>query len=375
MPEACITRFQSIALPTILLLAITSLLAAPTFAQIGLIAPAEKSYPQETSQPENKNSLEFKIVKESVAQSRNLLGQTASTIGFGLDSLFGSPDKNQPNESAITLRSGLKVGDSGELTQINTFNFQADLPTASSKLQLLIRVDDQNELLDQEKADSNDPDAQAPPETESTNTKDSSQQTPESFESRALQANTAGIFVRYIYKNPESPWQTTFDNGFQFATNSLELEPISYLRIGQTLQAGSWQIRPVPGIYWTESSGFGMGIALHTYKPIDSITSLQHTTGINYLFDDEMTYYQHGWQLAKTFSQDLRATYNITFYTNDEAENMIDEATISATLRRRIDGNWLFFSVTPADTLSAEDDYEGNMSITFQLEAKFGTQY
>ncbi|MDX1399481.1 MAG: hypothetical protein R3204_13220, partial [Oceanospirillum sp.] len=67
--------------------------------------------------------------------------------------------------------------------------------------------------------------------------------------------------------------------------------------------------------------------------------------------------------------------YNITFYTNDEAENLIDEATISATLRRRIDGNWLFFSVTPADTLSAEDDYEGNMSITFQLEAKFGTQY
>jgi len=125
----------------------------------------------------------------------------------------------------------------------------------------------------------------------------------------------------------------------------------------------------------TESASFGTGVALHTFKQIDAITSLQHTTCINYLFNSRNTQYQHGWQLAKTFSQDLRATYNITFYTTDEAENLIDEATISATLRRRIDSQSLFFSVTPADTLSADKDYESSLSITFQLEAKFGTQY
>lgn len=335
-------------------------------AQVSLVVPdipTNKTNSADNSK-EKASSIELKVVKKGVAQSRNLLGRTASTIGLGLDSLFGSPDKDQPNESAITLSSGFKFDESGSATQINGVNFQADLPATSSKLQLLIRVDDQNDLQDQKEDDSSDPDSGKPETPPSA-----------SFESRVLEANKAGIFVRYIYKAPDSPWQTTFDNGLQFATSSLAVEPVSYLRVGQTIQVGSWYFRPVPGVYWTESSGFGAGIALHTFKPIDQVTSLQHTTSIHYLLDSRNTHYQHGWQLVKVFSQDLRATYNITFYTTDEAENLIDEAQISATLRRRIDGDWLFFSVTPADTLSAEDDYEGNMSITFQLEAKFGTQY
>ncbi len=364
------TTYQYRGLNNILLALSLTLLSVNSQAQVGLVVPEITQETSSDNHTEGKTSgIQLKVVKKGVAQSRNLLGITASTIGLGLDSLFGSPDKDQPNESAITLNTGFKFDEHGSATQINGINFQADLPSTSSKLQLLIRIDDQNDLQDKSKSDSNSSD-------EGATVGESSQTTASaSFESRVIEANKAGIFVRYIYKDPDSPWQTTFDNGLQFSTSSLSAEPVSYLRIGQTIQVGTWYFRPVPGIYWTESSGFGAGIALHTLKTIDQITSLQNTTSINYLIDDEMTYYQHGWQLVKAFSQDLRATYNITFYTTDEAENLIDEAKISATLRRRIDGDWLFFSVTPADTLSAEDDYEGNMSITFQLEAKFGTQY
>ncbi|OOV88840.1 hypothetical protein BTA35_0205065 [Oceanospirillum linum] len=334
-----------------------SLLCQQAHAQWGLIVPETNSpTPDRNTSEKQTTPDEFELIRKGVAQSRNLLGQTASTIGFGLDSLFGAPNKNQPNESAITLRSGLEIQDSGLLTQINTLSFQADLPTASSKLQLLARLGDEHEL-----------------ENRSTNVQ--TEQTPEPFESRILKADKAGIFLRYIYQHPESLWQTTFDNGFQFTPHSLALEPVSYLRIGQTFLSGTWQIRPVPVIYWAESSGLGTGIALHTLKPIDAITSLQHTTGVNYLFDEQMAYYQHGWQLVQAFTQDLRATSNITFYSTNRAGHLIDEAKISATLRRRIDSDWLFFSVTPADTLSSENNYKSNLSITFQLEAKFGVQY
>lgn len=333
----------------------------------------------------NRPQIELKSLKTGVAQSRNLLGQTAATIGFGLDSIFGSPDKNQPNESSIILRSGIRFDENGEPLTINGFSFRADLPATTSKFQLFIRLDDENRLNDS--SSTNNADSSDDKQADLTEAfQNNNQRTPAAEPATETQqvspasqgfikADKAGLFFRYIYQQPNSPWQTTLDTGWQLDTSTLDTEAVSYLRTGRNYQVSDWLLRPSPVIFWTEDSGPGAGISLHTQTELDDITTLNSTTGAHYLIDDEMTYYQHGWQLVKAFSQDLRATYNITFYTTDEAENLIDEAQISATLRRRIDGDWLFFSVTPADTLSAEDDYEGNMSITFQLEAKFGTQY
>ncbi|MFT1722977.1 hypothetical protein, partial [Vibrio cholerae] len=66
---------------------------------------ADDIHAQDTS---SRPQIELKALRTGVAQSRNLLGQTAATIGFGLDSIFGSPDKHQPNESSIILRSGVR---------------------------------------------------------------------------------------------------------------------------------------------------------------------------------------------------------------------------------------------------------------------------
>ncbi|MFG1488491.1 hypothetical protein ABMA58_04520 [Oceanospirillum sp. HFRX-1_2] len=343
---------------------------------------ADETPPQNT---ENRPQIELKALRTGVAQSRNLLGQTAATIGFGLDSIFGSPDKHQPNESSIILRTGVRFEQNGDSVAVNGFNFRADLPSTTSKLQLFIRLDEENRLSSSNSTTSAEPDSKN--NLDLTNvSQDASDRTPaaapatESQQNspaseRFIKADKAGLFLRYIHQEPGSLWQNTFDIGWQLDTSNMDTEAVSYLRTGRNYQVSDWLLRPSPVIFWTEDSGPGAGINLHTQTELDAITTLNSTTGANYLFDDEMTYYQHGWQLVKAFSDDLRATYNITFYTTDDAEDLIDEAQISATLRRRIDGEWLFFSVTPADTLVAEDDYESNLSLTLQLEAKFGTQY
>lgn len=325
------------------------------------------SLPDSTqNQPEEPSPAQLKTLKKSVAQSRNLLGQTASAIGIGLDSLFGSPDKSQANESTILLKSGVKLDESGTIGQISSISFQADLPATSSKLQLLVRIEEEHELADNGELGS----------TANNSSENAATEKKTSFESRVLQTDHTGIFIRYILQPINTDWQTTFDTGFQFANNSqTSLEPVSYFRIGQTFYAGGWLIRPVPSIFWTESLGLGIGTALHTLKPINATSTLQHTSSINYILDDANTRYHHGWQLVNVLSQDTRATYGITFYTTDNADSLVDEAKVSATLRRRIDGEWLFFSVTPENTLSAHSHYKNNFSLTFQLEAKFGTQY
>jgi len=331
----------------------------------------------------NRPKIELQALRTGVAQSRNLLGQTAATIGFGLDSIFGSPDKHQPNESSIILHTGVRFEQNGDPVSVSGFNFRADLPSTTSKLQLFIRLDDENRLnnnsastvepskTDVDLSDASQSGGERTPATAPA--AESQQDSPAS--QRFIQADKAGLFLRYIYQETDSLWQNTFDIGWQLDTANLDTEAVSYLRTGRNFQVSDWLIRPSPAVFWTEDSGPGMGINLHTQTELDAITTLNSTTGANYLIDDEMTYYQHGWQLVKAFSDDLRATYNMTFYTTDDAENLVDEAQISATLRRRVDGDWLFFSVTPADTLSAKDDYEGNLSLTLQLEAKFGTHY
>lgn len=349
---------------SLLLLAVNG----PASAQFGLIVPSSSpAQPPLTPAAESG----FKAIQKPVVQSRNLLGKAASTIGFGLDSLFGSPDRFQPNESVITSHTGIRFLDTGEAIQLSGLSFQADLPSTATKLQLMVNIDGTNTLQEGGNSPENEQEGGAGTETGRTEDKGSSAL----FESRVLKANQTGLFIRYIHLPDNHNWQVTLDSGFQFKNNSLTLEPVSYLRIGQTFQVNSWYLRAVPSIYWVRSSGPGTGLAIHTFYAINSSVSLQHSSGINYLFDSQNTYYQHGWQLINVFSPDLRATYSATFYTSDDADDLVDEAQISATLRRRIDGDWLFFSVTPANTLSAKTNYSSDLSITFQLEAKFGIQY
>lgn len=347
--------------------------------------PEKKATHGNTTRPAKKPrpdpKLDLTLVKSGVAQSRNLLGQTAATVGVGLDSVFGSPDKNQPNESSIILRSGIRFADSENMTTINGLNFRADLPATSSKFQLFIRLDDEKEIGQTgNQAVANTPD-DTPGTAQGSSVREAAEApAPESDKASPaskgfLQADKAGLFVRYIYQAPDSAWQTTFDTGWQLNTSNFDTQAVSYLRTGRNYQLGAWQLRPVPVIFWTEDTGSGVGITLHSQRTLDSITTLQNSTGANYLYDEDTIYFSHGWQLIKAFSPDLRATYNLTLYTNDQVNEIVDEAQISATLRRRLDGQWLFFSVTPADTLKAESNYDSTFSITFQLEAKFGTQY
>lgn len=320
------------------------------------------------------------LLKSGVAQSRNLLGQTAATIGVGLDSIFGSPDKGQPNESSIILRSGIRFEQGNEPVLLNGFNFRADLPATSSKFQLLIRLDDENRL-NTGSGSSNDETKDSASTSGSARNSAAAAQTDQADTKTSTtslgfsQDDQAGIFFRYLYQPHQSLWQTSLDIGWQLDTSNFDTQAISYLRIGRNYQVGDWVVRPEPMIFWTEDSGPGTGASLHTQKELDLITTLNSTTGVHYLFDDDTIYYQHGWQLVKVFNPDLRATYSVTFYTTDEADNLIDETQIGATLRRRINGNWLFFSVTPADTLKADNNYRSDLSLTLQLEAKFGTQY
>lgn len=338
--------------------------------------------------PDNKPPLlPLPLLETGVAQSRNLLGQTASSIGIGLDSIFGAPDKNQPNESSIIVRTGLRFEDGEDTVMVNGLRFRADLPATESKFQLLIRLDDENDLPGRGSGgnggsgSSPDTGNKAPTEPQSSVAREPAVSPPSNSQGSTpvsksfLEADKAGIFFRYIYQPPDSLWQTTLDSGWQLDTSDLSTEAVTYLRTGRTFQAGQWQLRPVPTLFWTEDAGPGIGITLHSKRQLDSITTLQNTTGINYLNDEDTTYYQHGWQLIKAFGPDLRATYNLTLYSSDQASELIDEAQVSATLRRRLSGDWLFFSVTPADTLEADNDYNSNFSITFQFEAKFGTQY
>jgi len=339
--------------------------------------------PLEETEAPTKHTNSTLTLKSGVAQSRNLLGQTAATIGIGLDSIFGSPDKSQPNESTFLLRSGIRHNRNGELSYVNGVTFKADLPSTSSKFQLLIRLDDERQL-ESRSGDSSGNSTEANTVASNGNTRNSipsripsaastviTPPTSQSF----LQTSQAGIFFRYIYQAPLSPWQTTLDTGWQIETNNFDSEAVSYFRIGRNIQIGEWLLRPVPTVFWTESTDGGAGVALHSQTQLDSITSLQSSSSVNYMWNVDTLYYQHGWQLVKAFNQDLRVTYNITLYANDQVSDPIDEAKVSATLRRRLDGQWLFFSVTPADSLHSDDNFKQDLSITFQLEAKFGSKY
>ena len=318
---------------------------------------------------------DFQLIKTGVAQGRNLLGQTAAVLGIGLDSIFGSPDKNQPNESSIIIRTGIQFDDKGGASTVNGASFRADLPATDSKLQLLIRFDDRSttDTAGTSLGDGSTAAEDSGPES-SENSSGAQTDLRKDPLRGAFEANKGGIFLRYIYQPEGMLWQTTFDTGWQVDTGDLDTRAVSYLRSARNYRLRDWQLRPVPVLFWTQDTGSGAGFTLHTQRIFDSITSLQSTTSVNYLFDDT-TYYQHGWQLIKAFSQNLRITYGINLYTSDNADKTIDEAEISATLRRRLDGEWLFFSVTPKETLKADEDYRRNFSLTFQLEAKFGTHY
>lgn len=126
---------------------------------------------------------------------------------------------------------------------------------------------------------------------------------------------------------------------------------------------------------WSSSAGVSYGVALHAHHVIDEITTLQTSSSVSHAVDSDTNYYNHGWQLIKTFSPDLRVVYNLSLGSTDETSHLIDSVDISATLRRRIEGEWLFFSVTPADKRDAEHGFSRDFSLTVQFDAKFGAQY
>ncbi|OPX56498.1 hypothetical protein SAMN02745127_01867 [Oceanospirillum multiglobuliferum] len=307
-------------------------------------------YAEENAQPPQIRS----VFSSGVAQSRNLLGQTAASIGIGLDSLFGSPDRSQQNESTLILQSGFFFDDVEAFSLFNRFSFRADLPSTTEKLQLFVRGQQEESVSEVQTVSSNSLNGATAID-------------------RSIKASNAGIFIRYIYKPEDHMWQTTLDTGFAFS--NFAVEPVSYLRAGRNYQMNEWTLRPVPNLSWSESVGVSYGLALHAYRELDRITSLQNSNTFSHVISSDTNYYSHGWQLNKTFSSNLRVVYNLTLTSADDTAHFIDTFELSATLRRRVQGEWLFFSVTPADRRKAEDQFTRDLSLTLQFDAKFGTQY
>lgn len=291
----------------------------------------------------------------AVIQSRDLLGNTASAIGIGLDSLFSTPNKNQTNQSTLILRSGFFWDDTSEASFVNSISFRADLPSTAEKFQLYIRAQREDNIGINEETTAHEDD-------DSTD-----------LIERKIKGGEAGLFFRMIRQIPDTAWQNTFDTGV--TADGVDLEFISYLRVSRIYQVNQWQVQPEPNVFWSPSNGLAAGLSLHSKLQLDSETTLQNSTNIHHYFDSQKNYYSHGWQLAKQLSPDLRATYNIRFYSNSDSDETVETFKISASLRRRIYGNWLFFNVTPADRHTASENYERDLSITFQFEAKFGSKY
>ncbi len=290
----------------------------------------------------------------AVIQSRDLLGNTASAIGIGLDSLFSSPDKDQPNQSTMIIRSGIFWDDTSDASMVNSISFRADLPSTAEKMQLYIRAQREDNIG----------------ENEETSTNNSIN---DDLTERTIKSGDAGLFFRMIRQIPNTPWQNTFDAGF--TTKGVDLEFISYLRVSRLYQLNQWQIQPEPNVFWSPSNGMAAGFSLHSRTRLNPETTLQNSTNIHHYFDSRTNYFSHGWQLAKQLSPDIRTTYNVRFYANSESDETVETFEISASLRRRIHDNWLYFNVIPADRHTASNNYERDLSITFQFEAKFGSKY
>lgn len=295
------------------------------------------------------------VLPDSVSNSRNLLGETANSIGNSLDALFGAPDKNQVNDSVLIVRSGLYLDDTNEASLFAQVSFRADLPSTEEKLQLLFRAQEEDQYGDNDNT--------------SVNNRGNSGSS-EQF----IRSSKAGLFLRFIHQNDESPWQSVLDTGFAF--DGTDAEPVSTLRVRKNYHLdGGWQIRPEPTVFWSHKNDFAAGIGLHSQKRLSETLLLKNSTNLGYYFSPETHYYNHGWQLVNFLSDDLRVSYNLSFYSNSDIDDPVDTVEISASLRRRIHDNWLFFNVIPADRHSSDNDYRRDLSLTLQFEAKFGSQY
>jgi len=292
---------------------------------------------------------------DNIMDGRNLLGETANTIGNTLDSLFGAPDKNQINDSVLILRSGIYLDDKNEASLFGEVSFRADLPSTEEKLQLLVRAQKEDNYGDNDNTSVHDR---------------GDSRSSEQF----IRSSKAGIYFRYIHQKETSPWQTIIDTGFAF--DNTDAEPVSTLRVRKSYQfANGWQVRPEPTIFWSHKNDFAVGLGLHSQKWLSDTLLLKNSTNFGVYLTPEKGYYNHGWQLSNRLSDDLRVSYNLSFYSHDDIDDPVDTVEISANLRRRIHENWLFFSVIPADKHSSDNDYKRDLSLTLQLEAKFGSQY
>lgn len=326
------------------------LLAVPAYA--GSTLPTTN--PLSSSQQIAVNQKTFDRLPSELAQSRDLLGNTATAIGMGLDSLFGTPDKNRSNRSTLILRSGIFFDDFNQSSLFNDISFRADLPSTSKRLQLFIRAQREDNIGDEE----------------GTSVKD----TPDNdLTRRSIESGDAGLFIRLIRDIPNSQWQNILDAGV--TASGLDLDFISYLRVSRSYQLRDWLIQPEPTIIWGPENGLGLGFNFHAKTRLDAETTLQSSTHTTHYFETRTNYFSHGWQLIKHLSPDLRAAYNLRLFTNSESDSTVETLEISAALRRRIHDNWLFFNVIPASRHKADNDYQRDFSITVQFEAKFGSRY
>ncbi len=302
----------------------------------------------------NTPSSEVSALSSGVAQSRDLLGNTATAIGTGLDSLFGTPDTARSNRSSLIFRTGIFFDDIDASSLFNSVSFRADLPSTAERLELYIRAQREDNIGDVEG-------------TSVSNTPDNDPTR------RSIESGDAGLFLRLIKDIPGTQWQNILDTGF--TADGMDIEFISYLRFSRSYHYKSWQLQPEPTIIWGPENGLGLGINVHAQTQLDSNTTLQSSTRITRYFDNDTDYYSHGWKLIKHLSPDLRASYNFRVFSDSEADSTLDTLELSASLRRRVHDNWLFFSVTPASRHKSDNDYQRDFSITVQFEAKFGPRY
>lgn len=289
-----------------------------------------------------------------VAQSRDLLGNTATAIGTGLDSLFGTPDTSRSNRSSLIFRTGIFFDDVDASSLFNSVSFRADLPSTAERLELFVRAQREDNIGDVEGTSVN-------------NTVDND------LTRRSIESGDAGLFLRLIKDIPGTQWQNILDTGF--TADGLDVEFISYLRFSRNYQYKRWQLQPEPTIIWGPENGLGIGFNLHGQTRLGTDTTLQSSTHVTHYFDSGTNYYSHGWKLINHLSPDLRASYNVRVFSDSEADSTLDTLELSASLRRRIHDNWLFFSVIPASRHKSDNDYQRDFSITVQFEAKFGPRY